>query len=318
MDTATTTTTTAAPAPVAPPTAAQTAPTTQAAPPATSSASLLAPDAAPTPIPGESTDPTVNGAPQVKDWMKDFPDDLKGEASLSLFNDVQSLAKSFVHAQKTIGKDKVVLPDQHASEEDWNKFYQKVGLPETVENYKVELPKDSKYLSEEAITELKSHAHKLGVLPKQLSGILGWYEKRAEAISTQLAEGDKTKVAENINSLKQEWGESFSTRIAWAKRLMDENKVEGLDEYRNDMKYGSNPTLIKLLSKIGENLYKEDTIRGGGDNARFVMTPAQAQERINTIMSDGNHPYFNPEHANNKTAIEEVKSLYEIAHYKPS
>lgn len=260
---------------------------------------------------------TVNGEVNIKEWMKDFPDDLKGHQSLSRYNDIQSLAKAYINAEKAIGKDKIVIPDQHATEEDWNKFYQKIGLPESPEKYDVKL-KDAKFVDEAGLSELKPLAHKLGILPKQLEGILSWYEQRVGGQLEQVNQTSQAELAQQVDSLKKEWGQSFDTRVSWAKRLLDENKIEGIDELRNDPKFGSNPVVLKLLAKIGEQFYKEDTIRSGDGSGRFVLSPAEAQSRIDSIMGDTNHPYYNSEHPNHKTAVEEVQSLFDIVHYKPS
>lgn len=280
---------------------------------------LLAPktEAAPAPATTETAAPTVNGD-EVHGWMKDMPDDLKGNASLKRYTDIQSLAKAYINSEKMIGKDKVVLPDQHATDEDWQNFFQKVGLPESVDKYEVKGPKDAKYVEAEAIAELKPLAHKLGILPKQLEGILNWYEERSGKVIGTHTQAEQAKLAGGVADLKKEWGQAFDTKLSWAARLMDENAIDGLEELRNNPQFGSNPVLLKFLAKVGEGLYKEDTIRNGEHGGRFILSPAEAQERINAITGDSAHPYFNPEHPNHSKAVDEVKKLYDTAHYSGS
>lgn len=257
--------------------------------------------------------PTVNGQ-QVASWKDSLPEDLRNDPGLAPINDISSLAKSFVNAQKMIGKDKVILPDQHASEEDWTRFFQKVGLPETLDKYNVNLPKDTKYVDPETLNELKPLALKLGVLPKQLEGILGWYEQHSGKLMGQTEEQAFQQRAQKVEGLKKEWGEAFETKLSWVNRLLDENNIEGLDELRNDPNIGTNPAFIKFLAKVGEGLYKEDTIKGAGDNARFVLTPGEATERIGAIQGNPDHPYHNSNHANHDAAVKEMEGLFNAAY----
>jgi hypothetical protein len=34
------------------------------------------------------------------------------------------LAKSYIHGQKLVGKDKIIIPDQNTSDEEWSKIWQ--------------------------------------------------------------------------------------------------------------------------------------------------------------------------------------------------
>ena len=68
---------------------------------------------------------------QEVNWKESLPDDLRDNPSLKSIQDVPGLAKSFIHAQKMVGADKIPVPTEHATKEDWDAVYSKLGRPAT-------------------------------------------------------------------------------------------------------------------------------------------------------------------------------------------
>ena len=67
------------------------------------------------------------------DWRASLAEDIKTDKSLASIKDVNSLAKSYIHAQKLVGVEKIPLPNKHATEEDWNVVFDKLGRPKSAE-----------------------------------------------------------------------------------------------------------------------------------------------------------------------------------------
>jgi hypothetical protein len=59
--------------------------------------------------------PDVAEAAPAVSFLDSLPEDLRGEPSLRNFNDVGALAKSYTHAQRMIGGDKIGKPSQSAT-----------------------------------------------------------------------------------------------------------------------------------------------------------------------------------------------------------
>ncbi len=75
--------------------------------------------------------------------------------------------------------------------------------------------------------------------------------------------------------------------------------------------------LIKFAAKVGELLYKEDTIKGNQGGDGLIMDPQQALQKANNIMADGKHPYNDSSHPNHAAAVREVNELFDTAYPKP-
>jgi hypothetical protein len=134
--------------------------------------------AAPTPAaPPQAAAPAAPTNPYpVGDWRHGLPDELRNDDSIKVLNDVHTLAKSYVHARKAIGANKVALPSKHATEDDIQKFYDELGRP-ALDKYEVQPPKDAKFVDKDTLDKLKPLAHKVGIMPQQLNAILDFYEK---------------------------------------------------------------------------------------------------------------------------------------------
>jgi len=103
------------------------------------------------------------------DWKESLPEDLKNDPSLLTVKDVPGLAKSYIHAQKMIGADKIALPGKNASEEEWDAVYNRLGKPEEAKAYEEDfgdLP-----IPEENVKNFKDAAHKLGLNQTQFKGL---------------------------------------------------------------------------------------------------------------------------------------------------
>ena len=70
------------------------------------------------------------------------------------FKTPADLAKSWVNAQKLIGKEKIPLPGEKATKEDWDVVFSRLGRPEKPEGYtlpEIEVPDDFPLPAEEDV-----------------------------------------------------------------------------------------------------------------------------------------------------------------------
>lgn len=242
-----------------------------------------------------------------ENW-KDGLGEFKEDASLKTIHSVQDLAKSYVNAQKLIGKEKVVIPDwKHATEEDVTAFYKKVGLvPETSENYELEVGEDA---DETVVKSYKETVHKLNMSPKQAQGLLEWYQQAQQQIDQQMEEAQLSEISSELESYKKERGAAYQRDIGYARNVI---KEFGDDHFAAlmDTSLGNSPAMIKFLSKIGEQVFGEEGFKGG-DSRSYGLSPDEAKSRWESIQKDKEHPYWNSKHANHKQAVKEVKDLFE-------
>ena len=262
------------------------------------------------------TPPAAGASPSAPitpvDWRTTLPDDLKNDPSLKTINDVPSLAKSFLNAQKLVGADKIVIPSQHATEDDWRGVYHKLGLPEKLEEYKVEV--DGKSVDPEFAKGYKELSHKIGILPKQAQALADWFKEQNTVTETKINTKINQDLELGVSKLKEEWGEAFDVKLARAEFVLSEVGDKDLIQFLKDSRLNQDSRVIKLLANIGEKYLTEDkvidskTVNGVGK-----LSPADANKKISSIMSDSKHPYFIKEHPGHKGAMAEMQDLFKMA-----
>jgi hypothetical protein len=253
------------------------------------------------------------------DWGKfveTLPEDIRKEPSIASFKDPVALVKSYISAQKMVGKDKIVIPDaKHATEEDWLGLFRKLGAPEKLEDYNFKLPEgavDSE-MDPEFLTSVKEAAVKAGVLPHQFEKIFGAYYGYAKKIADSSAQEASSRREADVDALKKEWGQAFDAQVKRANIALKEFVKSPEDRQRViEDGLGSHPVLMKILANASK-LLKEDTFLGHGDGVGAGITPEDALQKARTIQGDKTHPYRNPSHPNHLAAKKEVADLYRVA-----
>lgn len=239
---------------------------------------------------------------QPASWRDTLPEEFRNDQSISTFKDVGDLAKSYIHAQKLIGKDKVVLPSNSATAEEWSAFYQKLGMPEA-DKYAVEGLGD-----DEASVKLKELFVKNNILPNQGKEILNFLANEYSMDESEDTAAYQSAIQEGIEELKADWGESFEPNLQRAIAVVDTFGDDNLKSYLNETGLGDDPQLIRLFAKIGAQ-FNEDSFKG---EPQGFISKQDAQARINAMYSDPNHPIMNSQDSRHKDALVEMEKLFGI------
>ena len=257
--------------------------------------------------PVQQSEPAQEQAPATNDWRSSLPEDIREDPSLQPLQDVNALAKSYVHSQKMLGADKVVVPGKYATPDEWRSFYHKVGLPQEVNDYEVTSANTD--VDEEFFKDYKEASHKAGVLPSQAQEMFNWYLDKASAEVQRQEVEEEQSIENSLKTLQTDWGNAYEVKLNAARNAVNHFGDDGLKDYLDSSGLGNNPNLIKVFSKIGETL-SDDSFKGDSNPGNYGRTPEQAQAEINEIMADPKHPYFDKQHPNHKKALEDMQRLF--------
>lgn len=241
------------------------------------------------------------------EWLAGVDPEYASHSTLQHVPDLGTLVKNYVNAQKMIGKDKLVLPDEHATEDDLNLFYDKLGRPSR-EEYKIDFG-ESGY-DEKFQAGLMDAAHKAGVLPNQAQGMFDFFQSQVDSANDEYTNQTEAQSAELMEGLKAEWGNGFDKNVSIAKTAVDTLTDDSFKAFLNESGLGNHPTMIKMFTAIGSQLNEDTFDRKTVKN--LGMTKEEAQERINSVMSDDSHPYWNAQHANSANAKADMAKWMEI------
>ena len=255
-----------------------------------------------------SGDPKTETPQATTDWKASLSDEIRSDKSLENIKDVSGLAKSYIHAQKMVGADKIPVPNKYATEDDWNAVYEKLGRPKSADGYKFDLPQD-KQVDEMSLKEFSNQAHKLGLLPNQAQGMVKFYN---EMTSKSLQDADSKALAARENStkeLKQEWGQAFEQKVSNAANLA---KSVGANELLNTnladgTKLGDHPVMIKAFAQLADKMGEDSLVQSSGPT---YLTPSQIDKQIGELTQTGS-AYWDKHHPNHQDAVNEVLALRE-------
>lgn len=253
--------------------------------------------------PATNTPPVDNTPPvEVPEWLKGVNPEYAKEPSVRNMKSMDDLMKSYIHAQKTIGMDKVVIPSKTATREQWGEFYKRIGHPESLDKYEVGFKKDSS-LEESTREVMKKIAFENGILPHQAQGMFDQLEAFSAESRLKMQQNSKAQVDAVVTELKTEWGDGFNNKISNA---LEAAKKFGGEEFIAHLEasgMGNDKKLIKLLSSIGEALIPQ-TPKGLDSK-----TPQEVDVSLDSILSDYNHPYYNTGHIDHAEAVKKVQFL---------
>src|SRR6266550_5917625 len=248
-----------------------------------------------------------NGADGAQDWRASLPEELRGEESLKSFKDLPSLAKSFVETKRMVG-NAVHMPKADAPQEEFDKFYARLGRPESPDKYELKRPENPAggQWDEGLEKEFRTAAHASGLQPRQAQGLLDWFNKTQTERLSAYTKG----MEEGVGKLKTEWGTKFDEKVGMAARAVKELGGDELKTMLEETGLGNHPVLVKLFAKIGESMMVDTII--AGDTDMEDSSKEAIQLKIDAIRRDPKSPYndVKASPAAREIAIKEMDKLY--------
>ena len=244
-------------------------------------------------------------------WKESISEVYRNDPNIEKFTEIDALAKSYINATRMIGQDKVVIPTNNSTEDQWNEVYDKLGRPESAEKYSLDAKSKVVSLDENAVKQFAETSHKLGLNNKQAQGLLEFYKQNMEGTAQQAKIDTETAQAQAEQELRSEWGREFDTKVKQASSLAKANiKPEILDmTLSNGTRLGDHPEIIKGFAKIA-GMMSEDKIVS--TESESVQSNQSIQDEIDTIINDKASPYWNKGHPNHDKQVQQVYTLREM------
>ena len=244
----------------------------------------------------------------AKSWKEAIPEDLRNDPNISKFTELEALAKSYVNATRMIGQDKVAVPNNNSTDDQWNEVYDKLGRPESPDKYQLEVKSDVVPLDESAVKSFAENAHQLGLNNKQAQGILEFYKNSMEGSAQQNQVDMETAQANAEQELRKEWGGNYEANIkkagAVAKANMDANILDM--QLKDGTRLGDHPSIIKGFANIA-NLMSEDKLVS--TESENVSQGIDYDAEISKIVNDRDGPYWNKAHPDHDKIVQKVFNL---------
>jgi hypothetical protein len=268
-----------------------------------------------TDVPVEETTTTTD-TPQAieqpstvaKSWKETISEEFRNDPNISKFTEIDALAKSYINATRMIGQDKVAVPNENSTDDQWNEVYGKLGRPESADKYKLEVKSETAPLDESAIKQFAENAHQLGLNNKQAQGILEFYKNSMEGSVQQARVDTETAQANAEQELRKEWGRSYDENIKKAGAIAKANMSEDIlnMELKDGTRIGDHPSVIKGFASIA-NLMSEDKLVS--TESENVDRGTDYEAEISKLVNDRDGPYWNKAHPDHDKVVQQVFTL---------
>lgn len=269
-----------------------------------------------TDVPVEETKQTTTDTPQTieqpstvaKSWKETISEEFRNDPNISKFTEIDALAKSYINATRMIGQDKVAVPNENSTDDQWNEVYSKLGRPESADKYKLEVKSETAPLDESAIKQFAENAHQLGLNNKQAQGILEFYKNSMEGSIQQARVDTETAQANAEQELRKEWGRSYDENIKKAGAIAKANMSEDIlnMELKDGTRVGDHPAVIKGFANIA-NLMSEDKLVS--TESENVDKGTDYEAEISKIVNDRDGPYWNKGHPDHDKVVQQVFTM---------
>ena len=253
------------------------------------------------------TQPTAQ-TPITNSWKDSISEEFRQDPNIAKFTEIDALAKSYINATRMIGQDKVAIPNENSTDDQWQEVYGKLGRPESPDKYKLEANSDVVPLDEGAIKQFAENAHQLGLNNKQAQGILEFYKNSMEGSVQQARIDTETAQANAEAELRKEWGRAYDDNIKKAGSVAKANmNPQILDmELKDGTRLGDHPEVIKGFANIA-NILSEDKLVGTESESVDKGTDYEAE--ISKLVNDRDGPYWNKSHPDHDKVVQQVFTL---------
>jgi hypothetical protein len=250
-------------------------------------------------------------------WYEGVNHDIYQDPTLTPFIDDQGniskdILKSYVHAQRSLGRKRLTVPDKNTTPAEYRELLHELGLPKDKSEYKINKAPGST-APDDSYNSFVDKAFELGVMPKQAEQILGWLEQTGkEATDKYNLEQDKI-IEQKGAELKKEWGDNYQRNFDKIKvALYSFTQDPKFAEQLIDSELGNNTDFLKLMLKVSSAL-DEDKFDKSAVPSHF-LTKDTAERKIRELQGNFDGPYYNKFHPAHESAVREVNDLFKVVY----
>jgi hypothetical protein len=248
----------------------------------------------------------TTNSPSNDSWLTSLPEEIRKAESLGKFKDVSSLAQSYLEAEKSLNQ-RVLVPKSEASEEEWHKFYSRLGLPEDKKYTDKRSKEDEEYLS-----RYEEMFYQSGLSKKQGEKLLDSLYGFSEGLQKQQqADMEQTRNS-NIDWLKSNYGNDFDSKMTIMQAALSKFGTKELAGLIEESSYS--PAMVDLLVRVGETLKSDSLVTG--NQPEVINSRDKALKEINRLESDSEFmvKLHNKDHTGHSESVKRLEELYKIAY----
>jgi hypothetical protein len=230
-------------------------------------------------------------------WYGDVSAETIGDIETNKWSGVEDVVKGY-NDLKAQGSDFKVPDGSNADE--MNDFYDKLGRPETPDDYDFDI---GAYDKEDSYSAFRESAYKHGLTPAQAEGLYKDGDTLVKKHQSEMEASIKEQNEKTLGELKQEWGKDYDNRMEDARKAF---KDMGLEEDVAE-------EVGKLLG-VGNTVKLFDALANGSKEHQFLDdggATGTTKQAIKDEIYEITHRAEYMDDSKNKLLLARVTKLYE-------
>lgn len=229
------------------------------------------------------------GAPEV--WYDKLGDKYKDNPNITKYGSLEAALDGNLNLVEMIGKKGIERPDENASPEVMEAWYDRIGRPKSVDDYSEwtapEGLEDFTF-DQEAMSEAKKRFHAAGMTDNQMKVVQDVFAETTMGGESQLVERMHQEAIDTSTELKRRYGDNYEHKMRSITAVADSL---GIKEDLNAMGLGNNLNAILMLERLG-SMVGESNITGSKNIATGGFSAER--DRLNTKLGSMNrsHPEY--------------------------
>lgn len=220
---------------------------------------------------------------QPASWDAGLDEDTRAYVQNKGWKDPTDILSSYRNLEKFTGGSKniVELPGEDADEQTLNNFFNRLGRPESPDQYGFKPPEGA---DPDLMNWFQQTAHQAGLNKQQAAKLFDAWNEMTGSRMEQMQSQAREQSEKAINDLRREWGSAYDTQIDAGKRAV---AALGYDEARLNKLEDAMGTaeMLKLFATLGSKM-GEDSFEGGRSGDGFGITPAVAKQQVADLKMD--------------------------------
>ena len=250
------------------------------------------------------------GASNDNAWDSGFDETTRAYIGNKGWQNPSDILNSYRNLEKFSGgsKNLIELPGHDADADAMSTFYNKIGRPESPDNYNFTLPDAG---DEELFNWFRQTAHETGLTDTQAAQLFNKWEELSTSRVNEIQQNALQSAESDIASLKKEWGQGFDAQIQSGRRAVEAIGLseDQLTEYESKL---GTAEMLKLFATLGSKMGEDSFEDGGRSGGSFGLTPAAAQAQLSDLRMDKN--FMDAYLSGDKDAVSKMQRLMGMAY----
>jgi hypothetical protein len=246
------------------------------------------------------------------EWAKDWgitEKDLLSDPALKPIENPATLLKSYIHAQRNIGRDKAILPGKNSTKEEVDQFWAKVGWNNDAAKYSegIKYDKEKSALGEDLHKEYVKTAHELRIPAEQAGKLYEFFSTQSKAAADRSAQMIAEQRQSGLNELQAKLGvDGYTVQLTKATSFVKEHAPQFF-EYLGKSGLGKDPVVVETLMQLAKKFDGEKELPPGSNTA--AQTLDEIQGEINEMMGNMSGPYHTTTHPDHQRQVQRMLDL---------